>query len=68
MTPTGTLTPTPTATVTPTPVERTVVIYREGRPVEPHQPIDTGVNAGEAVASVSMFLSGLAWFLKQRVF
>lgn len=73
-TPTNTPTPnpsataTPTPTITPTPVVKTVVIYREGKPVEPHKPIDTGVNAGEAVASVSVFLSGLAWFIKQRVF
>ena len=68
VTPNPSATATPTPTITPTPEIRTVVIYRDGRPVEPHQPIDTGVNAGEAVASVSIFLSGLAWFIKQRVF
>lgn len=66
-TPNPTATPTPTATITPTPEVRTVVIYRDGTPVEPHQPIDTGVNAGEAVASVSIFISGLAWFIRQRI-
>ena len=68
VTPNPSATATPTPTITPTPEIRTVVIYRDGRPVEPHQPIDTGVNAGEAVASVSIFLSGLAWFIKQRMF
>jgi len=47
---------------------KTVVIYKEGKPVEPHKPIDTGLSAGETVAGLSVFLSGLGWFIKQRVF
>lgn len=68
LTPTVTPQPTTTSTPQPTPTPQTIIIYRDGRPVEPHRPIDTGLNAGQAVASLSIFLSGLGWFLKQRLF
>lgn len=69
-TPTGTGVPaaTHTPTPTPTPIVKTVVIYRDGKPIEPHRPIDTGLNAGEAVASLSMIFSGLGWYLKTKFF
>jgi len=43
VTPTNTPTPTPTNTPapTPTPITKIVVVYRKGRPVQPHAPIDT---------------------------
>lgn len=64
-TPTPTNTPTPTHTPTPTPTR--VVVYHKGQPIPPHKPLNTGTEAGSAVAAVSMILTGVGWMIRQRL-
>jgi len=68
------LTPTPiptnTPTVTPTPKTKIVVIYRSGRPIIPHVPVNTGTGLPEAIAGAAGAIGTAvgSFFLKRRIF